>query len=446
MPETPLNQLDPGLQKQVEHARTALDRGNPDYAIELLGDVLRREPGCLVVRRFLRAAQVKRLAGSSRLKRAVQGARRYPGLLWAGWLRRRQPAKSMDLAEEVLGWNPIQPGALRVLADAALRLDLKETAIFTLEALMDARPADARPAVALSRVLLQLERPGEALKIAEAWSRRRPQDEVFRDLLKEALVTQSLHKGGWDSGSGSYRDKLRDEEEAVDLEKRSRSATPAETLQRVIREAREAIGRDPEALNHHVTLVRAYQDSGDYEQAIEWLGRARRLRAGASDPSLARRAVDLEVARLRANRVGDEAIRETRVAGFLKLVGEFPRESPFRFELAGLLLAAGRLDEAIRHYQEVQGVGTFRVRATAGLADCFFRKGMPDLALAQYETARDALPVMDELKKHVVYQLALCQEAAGRTAEAMTAFKSIYASDIDFRDVAARIGRTGGPG
>jgi hypothetical protein len=50
------------------------------------------------------------------------------------------------------------------------------------------------------------------------------------------------------------------------------------------------------------------------------------------------------------------------------------------------------------------------------------------------------------LKKHVVYQLALCQEAAGRTAEAMTAFKSIYASDIDFRDVAARIGRTGGPG
>ena len=70
---------------------------------------------------------------------------------------------------------------------------------------------------------------------------------------------------------------------------------------------------------------------------------------------------------------------------------------------------------------------------------------MPDLALAQYEAARVALPVMDDLKKHVIYHLALCQEAAGRTDEAMTAFKMIYASDITYRDVATRIGSARGP-
>ena len=445
MPEKPLNQLDPGLQKQVEYARNALERGNPDYAIGLLGDVLRREPGCLVVRRFLRAAQVKRLSTSSSAKRAIRLGLQYPGLIWAGIIRKRQPAKAMDLSEQVLGWNPIHPGALRVLADAALRLDLKETAIFALEAVVDAQPTDHRSAVALSRTLLQLERPGDALKIAEGWSRRRPQDEVFRDLLKEALVTQSLHKGGWDSGSGSYRDKLRDEDQAIDLEKRNRSATPAETLQRIIRESREAIARDPEALNHHVALVRAYQDSGDFGQAIEALERARQLRAGSSDPSLARRLVELQVARLKAGQAGQEEVTALRISGFRKLVGEFPREAPFRFELANLLKATGQFDEAARHFQEVQGVGTFRVQATAGLADCFYGKGLPDLALAQYEAARVALPVMDDLKKHVIYHLALCQEAAGRTDEAMTAFKLIYASDITYRDVATRIGSARGP-
>lgn len=439
MPEKPLNELDPGLQRQVEHARTALERGNTDYAIGLFRDVLRREPGCLSVRRVLRAAQLKRFGTGTGFMGKVHLVLCLPGLFWARIIARRRPSRAMDLAERVLDWKPRHHGALRRLADSALVQDLPETAVFALEGACEAVPKDHVAAVLLARTYLELGRSENALVILESWSRRRPRDDVFRDLLKEALVNQSLHKGRWDSDSGTYRDKLKNEEEAVELEKRSRSETPDESLRKVIAETLQTIEAEPEALNHHVTLIRAYQDHGDYDLALEWLDRARQLRAGAADPSLARRGVEVKVARLKTEDPSEESIRSLRITEFDRLVAEFPREHAFRFDLAELQRAAGLWDDAIRHYQEIRRVDNFRVRAASGMGDCFRAKGLMDLAIEQYQAAAEGLPVMDEQKKHVVYQLATCLVAIEKPTEAAEAFKQIYAVDIGYRDVATRI-------
>ncbi|RLC07916.1 MAG: hypothetical protein DRI24_24140 [Deltaproteobacteria bacterium] len=442
MPEKPLNQLDPGLQRQVEHARTALDRGNLDYAIGLFRDVLRREPGCLAVRRVLRAAQLKRLGSHPGLKEKSYFACRLPGLAWARLVGKRIPSRSMDRAERVLDWNPRHHGAQRCLADAALILDLPETAVFALEGALESAPGDHKAALALARTHLELGRPQDALVILEAWSRRRPRDDVFRDLLKEALVTSSLHAGHWDSDSGTYRDKLRDEEEAVELEKRGRSETPDGSLRKMVVEALKSVEAEPQALSHHVTLIRAYQDLEDFDQALEWLDRARQLQAGASDPSLARRGVEIKVAQLKQENPSEDSIRDLRIVELDRLVSGFPREFTFRFEVAELLRDAGRPDEAIHHFQEIRGAETFRVRAASGLGDCFRSKGLMDLAIEQYRTAGDGLPVMDDLKKHVLYQLAICYEATGEAAQATDAFKQIYSVDIGYLDVSTRIEST----
>ena len=73
------------------------------------------------------------------------------------------------------------------------------------------------------------------------------------------------------------------------------------------------------------------------------------------------------------------------------------------------------------------------------MGDCFMAKGLTDLAIEQYQAAAEGLPVMDDLKKHVVYQRATCLVEAGKPAEAAAAFKQIYAVDISYRDVATRI-------
>lgn len=444
MAEQPLSALDPGLQRQVEHARSALDRGNLDYAIDLFRDVLRREPACLSVRKVLRAAQLKRATLKVGPKRALRLALHVPLLGWAQLLKRRHPSRAMDRAERVLDWNPRHHQASTILAAAASAHGIPETAIFALESACESRPNDHGSAYSLARAYMSLNRPQDALMIAEKWGRLRPTDDAFRDLLKEALVTQSLKKGGWESDSGTYRDKLRDEKEAVELERRNRSRTPVEAAEGIIAAARKEIEREPESLNHHIAIVQAYQDIGDYDRALEWLERARKLRAGVSDPNLARRAVEMRVERLMADpaQVGDKdrLATELRITEYRNLVTEFPTEAPFHLELAEQLRDAGRLDEAIVHFQAARGSAKLRVSATFGLGRCFEGKGLNDLALEQFLAAKGELVVMDEVKKQVVYALGCCLEAMGRKDEATAEFKQIYSADIGYRDVADKIG------
>jgi hypothetical protein len=73
------------------------------------------------------------------------------------------------------------------------------------------------------------------------------------------------------------------------------------------------------------------------------------------------------------------------------------------------------------------------------MARCFRVRGLTDLAVAQLTTAKSELSVMDDRKKAVIYELGLCHEALGHTEAAIAQFKAIYAEDIGFRDVAAKI-------
>jgi hypothetical protein len=46
---------------------------------------------------------------------------------------------------------------------------------------------------------------------------------------------------------------------------------------------------------------------------------------------------------------------------------------------------------------------------------------------------------MDSVKKDVIYNLARTYEDMGKHAEALERFKTIYADDIGFRDIAQRV-------
>ena len=49
------------------------------------------------------------------------------------------------------------------------------------------------------------------------------------------------------------------------------------------------------------------------------------------------------------------------------------------------------------------------------------------------------MPVMDEGKKDVLYELGLVNESMGKPEEALSYFKMIYQVDIGYRDVADRV-------
>ena len=121
------------------------------------------------------------------------------------------------------------------------------------------------------------------------------------------------------------------------------------------------------------------------------------------------------------------------------LVERYPDDLDARFGLAELLIAAGEIESAIAQYQQSQKSPKLRSRSLLGLARCFRDRGLHDLAIALLSNAKNEHGTHDELKKEIVYELGICFEQSNQPQLAMAEFKEIYAEDIGFRDVAAKI-------
>lgn len=127
------------------------------------------------------------------------------------------------------------------------------------------------------------------------------------------------------------------------------------------------------------------------------------------------------------------------VADARQQVERYPGDADARFRLAELLFTAKEIESAIAQYQQVQKSPKHRSRALLGLARCFRVRRLHDLAVAQLVTAKSELGGLDDLKKEIVYELGLSYEQSQQPELAIAQFKEIYAEDIGFRDVAAKI-------
>ena len=463
MPEIPVTSLPVRLQKQYENARTAVARDNPDYAINICQDILAQHPGCLAVRRLLRATQLKVFRGKNRLMARAAGMLAATNATLQGRPRLgREPGRVLELAEKALCADPTNTTVLRLLAEAAVQLDLGETAAVALESVIEQVGENRADLVRLAGALVVADRAPEALKIAERLLRSQPGDGELVELVKRASVEQSIAAGRWDSGSGTYRDKLRDEQRSVSLEQADKVVASEEMTTRLIHEAIARIATEPDNMNHYRTAVSGFQTLGRLDDALLWLGRARERATGAADPTLERLDGELRIARVQrqlddrvkavavsGGRVQDDAevnrlrheLGAMRIAALRAVVDRFPNELGQRYELGRLYQQTGEIDLAIQHFQAAQRNPALRTQSIAALGACFMAKRLYDLAAEQLRIARQEISGFDEAKKEVVYQLALCLEAMGRPDEAMAEFKSIYSVDIAFRDVGERVMR-----
>ena len=125
-------------------------------------------------------------------------------------------------------------------------------------------------------------------------------------------------------------------------------------------------------------------------------------------------------------------------------VERYPHDLRLRYELGLQYYTYGDADptfydEAIKHLQLAQKSPKDRLSALYYLAMCFLKKGQTDMAVMQLEAARDQLPMMDDLKKKVVYQLGICAEEAQDYEKAYGYYKDVYSSDVTFGDLNERM-------
>lgn len=459
MSEVSLKQLDSRVRKHFENARTAVDRGNFEYTIEICSSILASNPGCLEVRELLRQAQQSVFANRGRGPFAKsKAALEVQALIVYGKpYIKKNPARAMEYGERALSRNPLSEGALSLVAAGAEELGLFETAVFCLKNVCD---LDCKDFVLMKRyceALIQIGETNQAVAIAERLKLLKPENSIIQELVKSASVAHSINKGKWAEEEQDFRSKLKDEDLADSLEMESRIPKSSSDYKGKARELVDMIHRDPQDLDLYKELVKAYLYADEYREALSWLDKASQLPQATADVVLKQlrseimiKATELELQNLQVAGSDDvlsvERIQKLehdldllKLEESRKMVEQFPNDFGQRLGFGELLLAAGDVDEAIKEFQVAQRSNSLKQRASVMLGRSFLKKGLYDLALGQFDKAIADSHGMDDFKKDVLYSAAECCERIGDKEDAIRRYKLIYANDISFRDVAKKI-------
>lgn len=457
MAEKSLSEIPRALREQYDRGMAAYHKNNLDYAITLLTDVLQKEPALHECREALRAAQFRRGGsggGLARFKRLLGQAS--PALAKAQISLRTNPAEAMHAAETVLNDDPKNAAAHELLARAALALDLPRTAVLSLEIVFKNEPGDRDAALRLAEALIAAGQTDRADRIYADLLAANPADAAVARAYKDLGARRTLDQKGYAAiaaGTGSYRDVLKDKEEAVALEQEARQVKAGDAADRQIADLAERIRREPANLKLLRSLADLHVQKKEYDRALAAYQQIVATE-GRSDASLDKAIADTRLRQFEERLANLDATApdhaeaqaalererdEFRLADCRARVEKYPTDLAIRFELGELWFRTGRLTEAIQELQKAQAHPNRRLPAMALLAKCFARRGMNDLAARTLQTALREKPVFDDEKKDLVYELGVVLEKMGRAEEAVEQFKLIYETDIGYRDVSARV-------
>jgi tetratricopeptide (TPR) repeat protein len=456
MPEKSLNELPRDLRDLFQKGATALQRQNFDYAIAIFQQVLTREPSCLECRQALRAAQIKKSGGSTGFFKKVLGGASNSPLIAKAQMARSRPIEAMQIAEQILENDPMGSIGNKILAEAAMAASLPKTACFAYEILLKNSPKDFDLTMAYGRALSGAGQIAKAETVYEELRRAHPGKAEITDALKDLSARKTLDEGGYDAladGTGSYRDILKNKDEAVKLEQEGRAVKSDDVAESLIAEYEARLVNEPRNVKLVRNVAELYAQKKQFDKALEFYERIRSSEAGA-DPSLEKAIADTALkkfdhllSQLDLSNPDHEAqavqLKADRTAFQLeecrKRAERYPTDLQIKFELGQLYFAAGKFTEAIGEFQKAQNNPQRRVQVMGYLGQCYAAKGMNEMAARRIQEALKEKPGFDDEKKDLIYMLGSVFEKMGKKDEAIKQYEQIYEVDISYKDVAAKV-------
>ena len=455
--ESTIAELDPRQIKQLEAADKAVT-SNPSYSVEIYSAVLKLSPGCIELRKKLRALQLRMAKKSTKGLSSLFGKVTIAPFMLRG-KGDKKPTIALEKAEELIEKSVGNVLAHQMLVDAAKELDLKETVVFGLETIRQISPKDLKNLKELGNAYLEIGETEKTIAVGNEIQKLNPSDGDAEDLMKRASVAVAMNKGKWEE-SEDFRTQLKDEAEAQSLEQAAKTVNDAKGLEELIRQTYSLWEQEPNNLNHYKRLSELYQKYGDLENAIAWIQEARKQDAGKADVSLEEkeRSLTLEYfdnvidqwdKQFQQNPNDqsvqsslEEAINNRKIyqkTQLDSLVQRYPNDFGYRYELGVLLFEEEDYENCLAHFQLAQKNAKVRLDAILYLGRAYSRKSFYDLAIEQFNLLKSEIQIMDERKKEAIYELGCCYESMNKGEEAMEEFKLVYSADISFKDVADKI-------
>jgi tetratricopeptide (TPR) repeat protein len=457
MAEKSLNELPRELRMLFTKGTDALQRDNFDYAMDLFNQILAKEPALYECRKALRTAQMRKAgAGRGFFKKMLSNAGSQPLVAKGHMALSKDPAEALKIAEQILNGDPQSSGAHKLVVEAATALELPKTAVLSLEILAANSPKDRDVAITYAKALAASGEVGRAEKILADLYRSFPTDNDLAQALKDLSARKTMDEGGYEAladGKGSYRDILKDKEEAVLLEQQNRQVKTEDVAERLINEYETRLKAEPKNIKLLRQLAELCTQKKQYDRALSYYEQIKSSEVGG-DASLDRNIADTMVRKLdhqaslldpNAPDYADKGAKlqaekqAYQLAECQKRAERFPTDLQIRFELGQLYFRVGKIGEAIQEFQKAQGNPQRRIGAMNFLAQCFAKRRMFDLATRTLQNALKEKLVFDEEKKELIYNLGCVLEDMGKKDEAIKQFELIYEVDIGYRDVGAKV-------
>lgn len=456
MAEVRLDAVTKQIQDFFNKGFAAFERGRLDYAIDMLSTCLEMEPALLQARKFLRAAEVQRYRNTKTnvISRATALASSAPAAAAAAVaLKGKDTAKALRATDELLKTNPLHKPYVFMFAHAAEKVGIPEAAIQLLEIAKEQHPDDGDLLQELGIGFQEAGDAKNAIACFEKICEMRPNDPKAVKQLKDAMALDTLNSDGWEQAAdegGTFRDIIKDTDEAVRLEQAGKAVKSEKDVEDLIADNLAKIEEEPRNVNYHRALSRLYVQKKDYDNAIDTLQKA--LEHAPGDPEVENSLVNIQVQRL------DDAIKTLEQEGkqedaaekvverdqlvFDSLqdrVARYPNDLDLRYKFGQMLFENDYFNEAIQQFQMSQRSPKLRSRSLYFLGMCFRSKEQYDLAAEQLETAAGELRTMDDTKKDICYALGEIAEVLGDGEKAAGYFKQIYQVDIQYRDIAEKV-------
>lgn len=456
MPEKNTNEIPRDVRDLFEKGNAAVQKENWDYAFLFYSQALQKEPGFLECRQALRAAQVSKASRTTSFFKKVMGtAGSSPLIAKANMSLRKNPLDTIATCEQILNTDPNNGSALNLLAEAALNADLPKTAIFALEQNRKNNPTDRGIAMNLARAYIGAKAFSKAENIYQDMLNKDRNDTEVAALLKDLSANKTLQEGGYEAladGKGSYRDILKNKDEAVALEQENKQVRSIEQTLKLLDEAVDKLREDPSNFQQARIVADLYAQAKDYDKAIKYYGML--MEVGAGDANMERIVNELKVKRFDQQIIAldkespdyaqqrEEIERqkaEYQIEDVKRRVEKYPNDLLIRYDYALMLLKLARYNEALQEFQKTRNHGNRRVPSLVQMAKIFAATGKNDFAVARLQDALKEKVGMDEEKKDILYLLGDLYEKMGKGEDAIEQFKIIYEVDIGYKDVAGKV-------